>query len=486
MLLTNVKLWFITTFIVSTFLTLICFAQTTQNDKQHPASTSDSLYIKDVLIECHQKTVDRIILREMAYKKGDKIAKANLDSVLQKEASKIFNTRLFVVVDVYPIPIKADTINLLVSLVERWYSYPIPIFELADRNFNEWWQQRNRDMSRVNYGIRFTQENVRGRNENLKLLVQLGFVERYGVEYKIPYINRDQTTGMIFKIDFAQNKNLAYRTDNNKLAFLRSEDILRERFWTSLGFSKRKAFYNFHHFIAGFDYQRINDTIYSLNSDFLNQQRKSQRYFYLNYIFNHDNRDMATYPLRGSFLNLSVAQKGLSSFDDLHQFEVKVVAAKFFQLTKPNARMPLFYATSLRAFVSMPRYRPYSELQCFGYRGDFVRGYELYVVDGQHFGIVKNTLRWRLFSVRANLKKIMPLDQFSTLPIAAYLKTYTDVGYIKNDFVTESNRRLTNTPLWGTGAGLDVLLYNSLLWRFEYSRNRQGEWGFFFGFEADF
>ncbi len=447
---------------------------------------SDSFYIKNILLECHQKTIDRIILREIGFKKGDKIAKANIDSVLQKEASKIFNTKLFVFVDVYPIPVQGDTINMLISLQERWYWYPTPILELSDRNFNEWWRQRNRDLSRVNFGMRYVQENFRGRNETLKILAQFGFAERYGFEYNVPYINKKQTVGMVFKIDYMQNKNLAYKTNNNKLEFIRSEDILRNRFWTSLGFFKRKAFYDTHQFLVGFDYQSIKDTLFQLNPDFLTNQRQTQQYFYLNYVFIHDRRDMATYPLRGSFMNLSVAQKGLSGFDDLHQFEVKLAAAKFYRLSKATAKMPFFYAGSFRALVSFPSRRPYSELQGFGYRGDFMRGYELYVVDGQHFAISKNTLRWRLFSVRKNMSKLVSLPQFSTLPIAAYLKTYFDVGYVKNDFVSEVNKRLSNTPLWGTGVGLDILIYNSLLWRFEFSRNRQGETGFFFGFEADF
>ncbi|TAH21604.1 MAG: hypothetical protein EAZ08_02545 [Cytophagales bacterium] len=474
--------------LISTFflLTPVFAFQSDTLSVAKSAIVSDSFYIKNVLIECHQKTIDRIILRELAFKKGGKIAKASIDSTLQREASKIFNTGLFVVTDVYPIPIKGDTINLLVSLVEKWYFYPVPIFELADRNFNEWWQQRNRDLSRVNFGIRFTQQNFRGRNETLKILVQLGFIERIGFEYKIPYINHKQTTGLIFKIDYVQNKNLAYRTENNKLAFAKSENVLRERFWTSLGFFKRNAFYNTHQFTTGFDYQLIKDTLFNLNPDYLVGNRRHQQYFYLNYIYTHDSRDMATYPLKGSLLNFSAAQKGLGNFDDLSQFEVKFVAARFFHLSKPEAKKPFFYSGSIRGFISFPSYRPYSELRGFGYSGDFIRGYELYVIDGQHFGISKNTLRWRLISTRKNLSKFMPLQQFSTLPIAAYLKTYLDVGYVKNSFVGDSNKRLTNTPLWGSGMGLDVLLYNSLLWRFEYSRNRQGEWGFFFGFEADF
>lgn len=479
------KLFLVVISILFSFQAIFAFqVETTQLPKNEVVS--DSFYIKDVLIECHQKTIDRIIFREIAYKKGDKIAKSNIDSTLQKEASKVFNTGLFVVADIFPVPVKGDTINLLISVVEKWYIYPIPIFELADRNFNEWWQQRNRDMSRVNYGLRTTIQNVRGRNETLKVLLQFGFVERYGFEYNIPYIDKQQTTGLIFKIDYAQNKNLAYATNNNKLGFIRSENILRERFWTSMGFYKRKGYYNTHFFVAGFDYQAIKDTIFELNPNYLINNRKHQRYFYLNYLLTHDRRDRSTYPLRGSFATLSVAQKGLGAFDDLHQFEIKLIAAKFFRLSKPTAKMPLFYATSVRSFISFPSKRPYSELQGFGYRGDFVRGYELYVIDGQHFGISKNTLRWQLFSVVKDLKKFMPLHQFSTLPIAAYLKTYFDMGYVKNDFVSETNKRLTNTPLWGTGIGLDLLIYNNLLWRFEYSRNRQGDLGFFFGFEADF
>lgn len=450
------------------------------------AIASDSFYIKDVLIECHEKTIDRIILRELAFKKGSKIAKIKVDSLLQREANKIFNTGLFVLAEVFPIMEKGDTINLLVSVVEKWYLYPVPIFEIADRNFNEWWQQRNRDFSRVNFGIRFTKENFRGRNETLKVLLQFGFVERYGFEYKLPYIDKAQTTGLVFKIDYVQNRNLAYKTENNKLAFLKSENVMRERFWTSLGFFKRNAFYDTHYLTAGFDKQAVRDTLLELNSDYLVGGQNKQQYFYINYAYGHDSRDMATYPTKGSLLNFSVAQKGLGSFDDLFQFEVKVLAAKFFQLSKPTAKKPFFYSTTVRAFVSFPRRRPYTELRGFGYNGDFIRGYELYVIDGQHFGISKNTLRWRLLSTQKNLSRFMPLKQFSTLPIAAYLKTYLDVGYVKNNFVGDTNKRLTNTLLWGNGVGLDLLFYNSLLFRFEYSHNRQGDTGFFFGFEADF
>ena len=100
-----------------------------------PADTirQDSLYIRNVQIECHQKTIDRIILREMALKPGDRVSKHNLRDVLEKESSKIFNTNLFVVAEVFDVPAGRDSIDLVVSVVEKWYLYPVPIVDLADR-----------------------------------------------------------------------------------------------------------------------------------------------------------------------------------------------------------------------------------------------------------------------------------------------------------------------------------------------------------------
>lgn len=442
---------------------------------------SDSFLIRSVFVDCNKRTLDRIILRELAYKAGDKIAKENIQTTLQKEASKIFNTNLFVLAEVFYFPVAEDTIDLIVAVTEKWYLYPIPYVELADRNFNEWWQQRGRDLDRLIYGIRFSQQNVRGRNEHLKLTFQLGFTRKFDLEYNIPYIDKKQTTGLNFRFLYDNNKNLAYGTANNQLMFVRSEEVLRSRFTADVAIFKRSQFYNTHFFELRYHHHQVADTITRLNPEYFLNGANRQRYFEIAYVFNRDLRDMANYPLKGRYLQITAVQKGLSSLDDLNLFDCKFIYARFLQLAKS-----LYFSTSWRGQMIFPLRVPFSEMRGFGYSGTFVRGYDLYVVDGPRYGVWKNTLRWRIFANDHFLRDVIPMEQFKSIPVAVYLKTYADAGYIDNRFVSLENSRLTNRLLTGGGAGLDLVLYNSAVLRFEYSVNREGDRGFFFNLMTDF
>jgi len=463
------------------------FSNTTWVQVEKPANVADSLAVSDsflirnVFVDCNKKTIDRIILRELAYKTGDKIAKNNIHVTLQKEASKIYNTNLFVLVEVFYFPVAGDTIDLIVAVTEKWYVYPIPYVELADRNFNEWWQQRGRDLDRLIYGIRFSQQNVRGRNEDLKLTLQLGFTRKFELEYNIPYLDKKQTTGMNFRFLYDNNKNLAYGTANNRLMFLRSEEILRSRFTADIAIFKRSHFYNTHFFELRYHNYRVADTIVHLNPDYFLNRTNKQRYFEIAYVFNRDLRDMANYPLKGRYLQITALQKGLSVADDLNLFDFKIIYARFLQIAKP-----LYFSTSWRAQMIFPLRVPFAEMRGFGYSTNFVRGYDLYVVDGPRYGIWKNTLRWCVFANDHFLRNFIPLEQFKSIPLAVYLKTFADAGYVNNPYVTVENKRLTNRWLAGAGAGLDLVLYNSSVLRFEYALNREGDRGFFFNLMTDF
>jgi len=443
-------------------------------------TSTDSFYIRDVHLECNHKTIDRIILRELKHKPGSRIAKQGIILELQREASKIFNTNLFVLAEVFHFPVQGDTIELIVSVVEKWYTYPVPILELADRNFNEWWQQRGRDLDRLVYGIRFTQQNFRGRNEDLRLTLQLGFTRKIEFEYNIPYIDRRQTVGLNFRVFYDNNKNLPYRTENNKLNFLRIDQVLRERFTAEVGVFKRSQFYNTHFLDLRYHQQAVADTIVKLNQNYFLEGRSRLRYSELVYTFNRDIRDMAAYPLKGMLLRLTVNQKGLGDFDDINQLSISGLYAKFFKLNNL-----FYYSASFRGYVSFPEQQPFTEMRTFGYQSQFPRGYDLYVIDGQRWGVVKNTLRFRLVSHNLHNEWIK-MEQFRVMPIAIYLKGYADAGYVANPIVTPENRRLTNRALVGTGIGLDLVLYNTSVFRFEYSFNREGDRGFYFNLMSDF
>ncbi|MCU7375765.1 hypothetical protein PEC18_34350 [Paucibacter sp. O1-1] len=70
---------------------------------------------------------------------------------LEIDRRKVVNTNLFVTVDLLTQP-NIDSVRTDIRIVvkERWYLIAVPVFQLADRNFNEWWYERKRDLSRDN------------------------------------------------------------------------------------------------------------------------------------------------------------------------------------------------------------------------------------------------------------------------------------------------------------------------------------------------
>ncbi|TAG61457.1 MAG: outer membrane protein assembly factor, partial [Runella slithyformis] len=105
---------------------------------------------------------------------------------------------------------------------------------------------------------------------------------------------------------------------------------------------------------------------------------------------------------------------------------------------------------------------------------DLVRGYELYVIDGQHYGYARSNLRYQLINRVFNLKFIKN-KQFNTFPVAIYPNIYLDAGYVWNRFTELNNSQLANTLLIGGGAGLDFVFYYNFVARLNYSVNKMGE-----------
>jgi len=371
-------------------------------------------------------------------------------------------------------------VQILIRVEERWYTFPLPIFELADRNFNDWWTNQNRDLSRVEYGIRFYQFNMRGRNERLRLTAQFGFTKLFDIQYNFPYINKQRKNGLSVLFQYSENKNIAYRTNDHILVFLDSEETLRESIRAAVKFTHRETFYNYHNISLEFEAARINDTIPQLNPNYFADSTTSQRYFSLEYHFRRDYRDLIAYPLNGYLFDIRGTKKGLGIYDDLNQTQFYSRFIKFINLNNG-----WYFSNRTAGQVSFPKEPPYNQFQAFGFDNEFVRGFELNVVDGQNYILNKATLKKQLFKTEKNLGKIMPIEQFRTIPIAVYLKTYFDVGQVDVNINYLDNDRLSNTWLFGGGIGLDIVTYYDAVMRLEYSINSETETGFFLHFKAD-
>ncbi|HMV91059.1 MAG TPA: hypothetical protein PKA40_15545, partial [Cyclobacteriaceae bacterium] len=103
-----------------------------------------------------------------------------------------------------------------------------------------------------------------------------------------------------------------------------------------------------------------------------------------------------------------------------------------------------FFSNLSFAYASSPNKLPYFNYGAMGYDKIFVRGYEVYVIEGPQFFLNKTTFKRRIFSRNWDLN-FWAKDQFNYFPLAIYLKAYADAGYVNNYSAYE--KRGVNTML---------------------------------------
>jgi hypothetical protein len=107
-------------------------------------SDSNFVFIQDISIKGNKKTHKEIIQRELLLHAGDTVPINTLSALLERSEELIMNTGLFnrAQISFQEWEGTTNTVKLLVFVEEAWYLFPIPIFELADRNFNVWWVEQ--------------------------------------------------------------------------------------------------------------------------------------------------------------------------------------------------------------------------------------------------------------------------------------------------------------------------------------------------------
>ncbi len=435
--------------------------------------------IDRITIEGNFKTKERLILRELSIRPNDTISFKSIFSVLEKNEQQLFNTGLFLEVEILLKDWNNNHVTAYITVVERWYVFPAPILELADRNFNVWWEEMGRDLSRLDYGIRFRHNNLSGRGDRLKLVTQFGFTQKFELYYKSPYFNKQQTLAVQPFIHFSRTKQIPYATIDNKQPFYEHPDFVRDRFYSGVDFFYRRSINYKHTLSLEFDQNKIGDTVATMNKDFFLEGRVFQRFFELNYSFEEDHRDVRYYPLSGRHFELELNQKGLGIFNDLSMTSITASLG----LYKPLGQK-VYAASQLKSKISFPRKQPYYNQLAFGYRQDFVRGYELYVIDGQHYSLFKSTVKYQLFNGFQSKLKSNAFSKFSTIPLGTYIKAYLDIGYVHDEYYFAQNP-LNNELLIGGGIGVDFVTYYDMVLRVEFSINKLNEKGLFLHFKID-
>ena len=433
-------------------------------------SKSQNLTVNKIILEGNKKTKDKIILRELNFSKGDTINIKNLQYKITESKNNLINTSLFNFVTI-KYTISNSKIDFIVKVDERWYLWPYPIFEHADRNLSSF--IHNRDWNRINYGIYFTKYNFRGRREILKIKLRAGYKEQYSLIYSLPFIDKNQKNGLTIETYYFRQHEIYYNTINNKLVYYKLYNkYLSKNFFQILSYNFRPKFFNTLNIQIGYNNISMHDSILSLNDKYLINNKTNMQYIFTNISFTKDFRNNKIYPLNGYYYNVKLSKKGFGILSDFSIFKL-TQNIKYYK----KIYNKIYFQTQLTIQNIFTKQIPYYFQDALGYE-NYLRGYEYYVIDGNRYFLTRSNIKYEIIPTTKKIIKIIPFDKFKKIHYSLYANIFFDSGYVnKNN--TNNNNYMQNTYLYSYGLGIDFVTYYDKVFRIEYSITKFGTSGIF-------
>ncbi|MCC6635413.1 MAG: hypothetical protein IT251_07915 [Chitinophagaceae bacterium] len=460
-------------FILSNIFFTHVFAQnSTSNFKKlniiNTTNDSGFLTIGSININGNKRTKDYIILREVPFKLGNKYKPHELTGLLELARNQIMNTALFVDAQVYVTNLLKDTAFINIDVKERWYIFPIPYFNLVDRNFNQWINEHNASLDRVNYGIKFFHFNVSGRNDKLSLDVIGGYSQQLQFNYTNPFADKTLKHGFSVGFGYVRQKELNYASLNNKQVFVRTNSFVRDGFRSLLTYSYRPdSKYRFY-VSLGLNMDKISDTVLKLNPTYFPYYTNKITYPTLLVMLQYFGVDYIPFPKKGFLYQVSIFNRSFNKKANLFQLSVKTTNV-----------LPLatnsFLNIHTNSILKIGDNRSYFNQSLMGYNEVFLRGLESYVIDGMAGVVANNSLYQKLF--KFVFKNPIKIKGHENIPFHFYAKLFSDFGYAYNKYAAVNNP-LANKFLYTAGAGIDITTIYDFVFRIEYGLNQLGNTAF--------
>jgi len=436
------------------------------------------LQISNILVEGNKRTKDRIVKKELSFKEGDTIMIQDIPKFLEINESRLKSIGLFNTVKINLKNTTTTETDILVEVNENWYLFPVPIFELADRNFNVWWQEQDRALNRINFGMRLRHYNFTGNKDPIKFVFQAGYTRKLESTYSFPYLFDKNNKGLAFSIFYADNKEIPYITQENKSIFYKDDDerIMLKRFRTSINFRLRPEVTKHHSISLEFHRNWVNEIVISpeLNPAYFLDGKQSIKFFLLSYDVQYDTRDNYLYPTKGLRLFSNFKKEGLGLFREQNALIITGGMDYFYPMNRTRS-----LGTRVVGKTNLIRkQQSFANNTGLGWSADLVSGYQLFVMDGIDHILVKNHIKQLIFDHDFNLASWLPA-QIKKLNVQLHLRFNFDFAYVNEPTYTENNP-LNNRWIYGYGPALDLIIYNSYLFTFEYSVTGTGERGIFF------
>ncbi|MDA0944075.1 MAG: hypothetical protein O3B78_07665 [Bacteroidetes bacterium] len=440
---------------IRALLILLCWPLWSQ--AQTVCSGVDSLSI-----EGNYQTSTRIFYRELNWKPGECLVVT--DSLLARFEGRLQSTHLFT-----EVALAVEGSILRIRVKERWYAWAKPIAGYGDGSLMNW-AQSGYELTRLFGGAEFHLNNMGGLNRDLRLTAVGGFNRAAGLAFRRPYTHAERDYQWSVQAEHVQSSNLWFMSQNNQVRFYPDAHVQMKQS-TQLGGEFRYRL-NYHKDIriqSTGQWMEVDSNILKLNPNYtLGSARQYQQR--LGLIWVRDYRNQLHYPTQGSEWKTSLAVYGQWS-GEVHRITPELES-------RYRVFVPLTDHSGLAA-LAFVRYRM-GELtyvlqnQAF-FQGDYVRGYENYMFDGQGLALAKLAYRYRLGLPQAIQWPFKALGTYRQMPLQAWLNLYTDAGKILNPIGLATNP-LGENLLHSVGLGVDLLLYYDALLRVDFSRNARGEW----------
>ncbi|HEY8387214.1 MAG TPA: POTRA domain-containing protein [Parasegetibacter sp.] len=426
--------------------------------------------IRDIYITGNKKTKAYVIERELPFKKGDEVALNQLVSHFEEARQLLMNTSLFHDVIVALKSFEGYNVDVLVDVTERWYIFPIPYFNLVDRNINQWWVEQKRSLDRVNYGLKFNYLNVTGRKDRIKLWLVNGYTRQIEIGYEQPYADNSLKHGYNIGFSYSTNREVNYATVNDRQAFYKDDRFIKKTTRFNLDYVYRPAIKTRHTFQFIYTDEKVEDTIAKLNPDYFGGGRSRVRIPELAYSIDYQSVDYLPYPQEGLLGKATISKQGFS--DKYNVWQLSAHGSYNTRLSRKSS-----FSVEFIGSLRLPFDQPFYARELLGYGERVMRGMEYYVIDGVAGFVTRSTLRRKLFEfsinnpLKSNLEKV---------PFRFFIKTYADFGYAyTRDNGNDRGNRMNNRLLKSAGFGIDVLTLYDFVISFEYSFNQFGQNGLF-------
>jgi len=465
--------------VFSFFFTHVCAGQVNaignsviySTEQLHSSNDTTVLFsVKEILIDGNKKTKEKIILRELSFKVGDKYPLNELVSKFAEAKKRLMNTTLFRNVVVSLNSLNAYDVSINITVVERWYIFPMPFVKVVDNSLQNWVKQEGMDLRRVNYGIKTTHKNLTGNNDRLVMNVTNGYTKKLFFRYEGVQLDRELkwTTG--FSTSLGKNRDIKYATVNNLALTYKNPDRYVHSFFNVSGdLTYRPAIKTRHTVGLGYTHEKILDTVSNISNVFPDNKHKID-FAELFYRFQYQDVDFLPYPTKGYIVETQLDKKGFGG--DLNLWQVTSRLSASWPISQKN-----FFNWRATGVLKLPFDQPYKLQNFVGTGGMYLQGYEEYVIDGVAGGFTKLTLAHEFLN-RSYKIPSQKIKRLNNIPLKIYGKVYGNTGYIydKDD---DSSNRLTNRWLFSGGVGVDIILFYDFAIKIEWSLNHLGQNGIY-------